>query len=269
MSCTERCPKHLSPTEHRRAEAPVLRRRCKGELVSAAVARAGHCCGSRSARRAAVLALCVLVHLVTIIYAVRERPHRRRDPRAHARQRRLDRVLRALRARRRGARADRPAQRAGANGLQWRGRSREIWRCSLFAARARAVGLAGGVRGGRRMRNDFRARSHPAYWAFIVHRVSGVALALFLPLHFWALGAGARRARRGSKRSCAGPTAARQSSAKSRSWSARRAPGRRAAAPRARVPAVARLAEDAGRGRRRDDAWRGLGLRAGAVESVL
>jgi fumarate reductase subunit D len=38
------------------------------------------------------------------------------------------------------------------------------------------------------MRNDFRARNHPAYWAFIVHRVSGVLLALFLPLHFWALG---------------------------------------------------------------------------------
>ena len=37
------------------------------------------------------------------------------------------------------------------------------------------------------MRNDFRARTHPAYWAFLVHRVSGVALALFLPLHFWAL----------------------------------------------------------------------------------
>lgn len=37
------------------------------------------------------------------------------------------------------------------------------------------------------MNNDFRARSHPAYWAFIVHRVSGIALALFLPLHFWAL----------------------------------------------------------------------------------
>jgi fumarate reductase subunit D len=28
---------------------------------------------------------------------------------------------------------------------------------------------------------------HPAYWAFLVHRVSGIALALFLPLHFWAL----------------------------------------------------------------------------------
>lgn len=38
------------------------------------------------------------------------------------------------------------------------------------------------------MRNDARARSHPAYWAFIVHRLSGIALALFLPLHFWALG---------------------------------------------------------------------------------
>ena len=38
------------------------------------------------------------------------------------------------------------------------------------------------------MRNDFRARNHPAYWAFVVHRVSGVLLALFLPLHFWALG---------------------------------------------------------------------------------
>jgi succinate dehydrogenase subunit D len=30
---------------------------------------------------------------------------------------------------------------------------------------------------------------HPAgWWAFVVHRVSGVALALFLPVHFWALG---------------------------------------------------------------------------------
>lgn len=37
-------------------------------------------------------------------------------------------------------------------------------------------------------RNDHRARSHPAYWAFLVHRLSGLALAAFLPLHFWALG---------------------------------------------------------------------------------
>jgi fumarate reductase subunit D len=38
------------------------------------------------------------------------------------------------------------------------------------------------------MKNDFRARSHPAYWAFIVHRTSGLLLAIFLPFHFWALG---------------------------------------------------------------------------------
>jgi fumarate reductase subunit D len=35
--------------------------------------------------------------------------------------------------------------------------------------------------------NDARARSHPAYWAFIVVRLSGLALAAFLPVHFWAL----------------------------------------------------------------------------------
>lgn len=38
------------------------------------------------------------------------------------------------------------------------------------------------------MKNDFRVRNHPAYWAFIVHRLSGLLLAVFLPLHFWALG---------------------------------------------------------------------------------
>lgn len=38
------------------------------------------------------------------------------------------------------------------------------------------------------MKNDFRSRNHPAYWAFLVHRISGLSLALFLPLHFWALG---------------------------------------------------------------------------------
>jgi len=31
-------------------------------------------------------------------------------------------------------------------------------------------------------------RNHPSYWAFVVHRISGVALALFLPLHFLVLG---------------------------------------------------------------------------------
>ena len=31
-------------------------------------------------------------------------------------------------------------------------------------------------------------RQHASYWAFMVHRISGIALALFLPLHFWTLG---------------------------------------------------------------------------------
>ncbi len=31
-------------------------------------------------------------------------------------------------------------------------------------------------------------RNHPHYWAFIVHRGSGVLLALFLPVHFYVLG---------------------------------------------------------------------------------
>ncbi|WP_232474932.1 succinate dehydrogenase [Neoroseomonas rubea] len=35
---------------------------------------------------------------------------------------------------------------------------------------------------------DMRPRSHPTWIAFLVHRVSGLLLALFLPLHFWALG---------------------------------------------------------------------------------
>ncbi len=34
----------------------------------------------------------------------------------------------------------------------------------------------------------WRARGHVAYLAFVVHRVSGVLLALFIPLHLWTLG---------------------------------------------------------------------------------
>jgi fumarate reductase subunit D len=37
------------------------------------------------------------------------------------------------------------------------------------------------------MRSGWRNRGHPAFWAFVVHRVSGVLLAVFLPLHFLAL----------------------------------------------------------------------------------
>ncbi|WP_088138395.1 succinate dehydrogenase [Achromobacter xylosoxidans] len=31
------------------------------------------------------------------------------------------------------------------------------------------------------------ARNHQAYWAFLGHRISGLALALFLPVHFYVL----------------------------------------------------------------------------------
>jgi fumarate reductase subunit D len=31
------------------------------------------------------------------------------------------------------------------------------------------------------------SRAHPLWLAYILHRVSGVALAVFLPLHFWVL----------------------------------------------------------------------------------
>ena len=31
------------------------------------------------------------------------------------------------------------------------------------------------------------ARAHPLWLAYILHRLSGIALALFLPVHFWTL----------------------------------------------------------------------------------
>jgi fumarate reductase subunit D len=37
-------------------------------------------------------------------------------------------------------------------------------------------------------RIDLRGRGHAGYVAFAAHRMSGLALALFLPFHFWALG---------------------------------------------------------------------------------
>ncbi len=38
------------------------------------------------------------------------------------------------------------------------------------------------------LRTDWRNRGHGGWWAFALHRISGVALAVFLPLHFFALG---------------------------------------------------------------------------------
>jgi len=40
-----------------------------------------------------------------------------------------------------------------------------------------------------------RHRNHANYWAFIVHRVSGVILAMFIPLHFQVLNIAVRDAK--------------------------------------------------------------------------
>ena len=37
-------------------------------------------------------------------------------------------------------------------------------------------------------RNDMRSRSHASWIAFCIHRVSGILLTIFLPVHFWTLG---------------------------------------------------------------------------------
>ena len=34
---------------------------------------------------------------------------------------------------------------------------------------------------------NISSRAHPLWMAYIIHRLSGLALALFLPLHFWVL----------------------------------------------------------------------------------
>lgn len=31
------------------------------------------------------------------------------------------------------------------------------------------------------------ARNHPGYWAFVLHRISGLVLALFLPVHLYVI----------------------------------------------------------------------------------
>lgn len=35
--------------------------------------------------------------------------------------------------------------------------------------------------------NGITKRAHPLWWAYLLHRLSGLGLALFLPMHFWVL----------------------------------------------------------------------------------
>jgi fumarate reductase subunit D len=37
------------------------------------------------------------------------------------------------------------------------------------------------------MNHALATRNHPTYWAFLLHRISGLGLAIFLPLHLYVL----------------------------------------------------------------------------------
>ena len=37
------------------------------------------------------------------------------------------------------------------------------------------------------MNQPIATRNHPSYWAFMVHRLSGLALACFLPIHLYVI----------------------------------------------------------------------------------
>ena len=37
------------------------------------------------------------------------------------------------------------------------------------------------------MNDALAMRNHPTYWAFLLHRISGLGLAIFLPLHLYVL----------------------------------------------------------------------------------
>lgn len=58
----------------------------------------------------------------------------------------------------------------------------------------RPAGRAAPTAAGPRRRNDRRARAHPGFILAMAHRLSGLALAAFLPLHFLTLGSALRGA---------------------------------------------------------------------------
>ena len=52
-------------------------------------------------------------------------------------------------------------------------------------------------------------RNHPTYWAFLLHRLSGLALAIFLPVHLYVLSMAVAKWVIGGCPSCASSSAAR------------------------------------------------------------
>ena len=96
MSCTERCPKQLSPTAGIAGlKREIAKASLHGEILSTRTANRMLWIAQRAS--AAVLALCVVVHLATIIYAVRGGLTAAEILAPHARQRRLARLLFAVR----------------------------------------------------------------------------------------------------------------------------------------------------------------------------
>src|SRR5215475_2809665 len=116
-----------------------------------------------------------------------QRTERRRHSRAHARQRGLGGVLWRLRRCRRHSCDDRASQCAdrmvAASGSRRRHARGRLRRAAVPARYAR------GRRGGAAVTlRHLRHRQSVLWIAALVHRLSGLALAVFLPLHFLTLG---------------------------------------------------------------------------------
>ena len=176
MSCTQFCPKAIAPTY----SIAGLKR----AMMSRALAEARMTATLFLLQRAsaAVLAFAVTVHLATILYAVRggltagEVLGRTRGSGL------VPRLLRRVRSGGGDPRADRPAQHpARMDGVARAHARRRAGRVRGAAARPR---FAGSVRGVPMIR---ASHTQPGFIAALLHRLAGIALAIFLPIHFLAL----------------------------------------------------------------------------------
>ena len=221
QSCTERCPKQLAPTASiaglKRATALAA---LAGEIDDGAVAAAERAAAEALlwlAQRAsaAVLALCVVVHLAHDDRRGARRAVRGRDPRAHPRQRRLDGVLRRVRARRwRSTRRSACARSlAECLGRRTAAASTSRWRRSRCCCWPRAARGRRGYRGLSDMRaavtrrNDC-ARPQPRRLVGVRSSIAsrGSRSRCSCRCISWSLGAGAARRGRARRHPRAGPS---------------------------------------------------------------
>ena len=124
------------------------------------------------------------MHLATIIYAVRGGPQRAAEILERTRGNVAWAAFYAVFVFAAAVHAAIGLRTILAEWLGWRGEPAEF-AMTVFAFILTVLGLRAVV-GGVRMR---ASRNHPAYWAFLVHRLSGVgARGSSCPLHFYALG---------------------------------------------------------------------------------